>query len=96
MNATTWYRAWPTFNEIVPVDVDKATDSSVWIGGRRLARATDHQSYFPTWDEAHAHLLQRAQEDLDRARRSLERAQGRHGNVKGMRQPDKATGDHNG
>jgi hypothetical protein len=81
----TWYRAWPTFNEIDPVEVEKYTDKMVWINGDRRARITDHQSYFPTWDEAHACLLRRATCDLESARSALMRAQGRHGNVVGMR-----------
>lgn len=38
-----------------------------------------------TMADAHAHLLRKTQRELDAARMALARAQGRHGNVKGMR-----------
>lgn len=83
----TWFRVWLSFHEIRPFQVEKFTDSSVWIGGRRNVRLTNHMSYFPTWDEAHTHLLQRTKADLDSARQRLQRAQGLYGNVKGMQRP---------
>lgn len=51
-------------------------------GNARRAKAG---TYFPTWTEAHQHLLRLTQRELDAARLALARAQGRHGNVKGMR-----------
>lgn len=57
-------------------------------GNARRAKA---DTYFPTWAEAHAHLLRETQRELDAARVALARAQDRHGNVKGMRPNVKLT-----
>ncbi len=58
-------------------------------GNARRAKA---DTYFPTWEEAHQHLLRQTQRELDAARLALARAQGRHGNVKGMRPNAELTG----
>lgn len=85
----TWYVAWHTFNTIEPVEIDRSTARYVWIGTARHARES-YQSYFPTWEQAHSYLLKKAENDLVTARRGLEHAQGRLGNVKGMRRPTEA------
>jgi hypothetical protein len=72
---------------ITPMEIDRYTGSSVWVRGSRCSR-TGWRSFFPTWAEAHAHLLAKAEAELVSARRQLEHAQGRHGQVKGMRPPE--------
>ena len=42
---------------------------------------------FDTWEEAHNELMARAHRHLDQARLQLQRAQGLHGNIVGMRPP---------
>jgi hypothetical protein len=56
-------------------------------GTPRVAKSTAYSQYYPTWGEAHQALLEYAEKDLTKARRALERAQGFHGNVKGMKRP---------
>lgn len=80
-----WYRT--AFRAIEAVDVEHWNDTSVWIGGRRRTRVSAWQALFPTWQEAHAHLLAEAELKLIAARRALELAQGEHGNIKGMKEP---------
>jgi hypothetical protein len=72
---------------ILPVDIERSSQSSVWIRGSRYSRS-GWRSFFPTWAEAHAHLITAAEADLASARRQLEYAQGRHGQVKGMQPPE--------
>lgn len=68
------------------------TDKSVTIQPvlgreRRCARVSGYAEYYPTWDAAHARLLDLADVRLRRARIELQNAQGCFGNVKGMKAP---------
>lgn len=83
----TWFFADTIQNKIRPIEIERSTDKNVWIEGHRCPRNTKWRSYFPTWEEAHAHLLQRAETNLVRVRRLLQRAQSTHGNIKGMKPP---------
>ena len=69
-------------------DIDRATESSVWIDGRRRARRSGYENYFDTWDEAHAFLLDAAEKSLNLARSRLEQRQGSYGNIKGLKRPE--------
>lgn len=86
--ASTWYEVShygaPT---IKPVRVLRETAHQIVLadcspGNARRAKA---DTYFKTWEAAHDYLMSVAQRELDMARLALARAQGRHGNVKGMR-----------
>ena len=48
---------------------------------------TENSGIFPTWEQAHAALLIRAEARLNAARLQLQRAQGEHGNIVGMERP---------
>ena len=74
------------------VQVESETSSTVTIKGKRRKKETQYESYFDTWQEAHEWLLRGAEGRLTSARRSLEMAQGFHGNVKGMKQPQPGEG----
>ena len=74
-------------NLIEEIEVERETDSSVWINGRRNAKNSSLHKYCDTWGEAHLFLLEKAERSLESARRSLERAQGEYGNIKGMKAP---------
>lgn len=82
---SSWWMVW--FGKIEPVQVERSTAHSVWVDGRKNARLTDWKSYFPTWAEAHAWLLEKAERRLNSARDELQLAQGQFGNVKGMKHP---------
>ena len=73
--------------EIGPVDVDRETESSVWVNGRRRAKNGDYVSYFDTWEEARNHLLSKVQVKIDAARRRLQGLNSEFGNIKGMKPP---------
>lgn len=57
---------------------------------RKAARLGDRVCYHATWDEAHANLMEHAEQHLQSARSSLSVAQGYHGNVKGLKKPEDA------
>jgi len=46
----TWYKAHTSFYrpEITPVEVERSTDKSVWIKGRRNLRKSDYYQFFKT------------------------------------------------
>ncbi len=68
---------WKTYfsrygpSDIEPVEVERTTDSCVWINGRKHLRASTYDMYFETWEAAHAYLLDRAQEHYNAANRAL-------------------------
>lgn len=96
---TTWFQL--EFDRITAVQVVRHTDKSVVLWKKaftidraedkfeevRRARLSDWRCYFPSWRDAHAHLLAKAEAELAAARHKLQAAQSRHGNVKGMKPP---------
>lgn len=91
-----------TFNRIEQVECVRESESSVWIAkiGRELrpgalpktleirrAKNTDYESYHDTWVDAHALIVRRAESDVASARSALEYANGKLGNIKGMKPP---------
>lgn len=86
MSNANWFRA-DRFGggRISPVQVDRATESSVWVAGRRRAISTEYVVYAPTWEAAHAWLLSYAETKVAQALRQLELANSCHGHVKGMK-----------
>lgn len=97
----TWYRTGGWGHLIEEVQVVKSTEKSVivlekrWmIGGRdqeyqkvRHAKRSEYSAYFPTWEEAHAYLLDKAEREVNGARLRLNDATGRLGNIKGLKKP---------
>ncbi len=72
---------------IKQTEIDKETEKSVWIDGRRNAKRSDWYNYFDTWGEARDFLMGKAEEKLRTARLMLQNAQGYMGNVKGLKEP---------
>jgi hypothetical protein len=84
-----WRLSW---GEIKRVECTKVTAYYVWPAdpgswGGREARASDRHSYYETWEDARQAALARAENKLAHYRRELERAQGDHGRIKGMKPP---------
>jgi hypothetical protein len=78
--------------KITPVEILRETEQSIFTAGwkgkeQRHAKKTGYEAYFDTWEAAHAALLNIAENELEYARRKLERAQGTYGNIKGMKKP---------
>lgn len=91
---TTWYET-DYKKQIKPVDIEKFTDSSVWFSGKfgrsevsRSARMSEYAQYHPTWDEAKAYLLSKAESKVFHARRQLDQAKSEYGNILGMKNPE--------
>lgn len=93
---STWFEL--RHGDIRPVEVECFTDKTVtaidsFFGGRarRRNRISDYTCYFPTFDEAKAYAIERAQEKRDNLRKQLERANGDLGRIKGMKNPQEPT-----
>lgn len=85
----TWWRVWR--GELKPVEVDGSTADSVWIeGGMRQRIDRGWESYYPTWEEAHACALAEAEQELESARTNLDRALERLTIVANMKKPEGA------
>lgn len=95
--ADIWYVARKSnysAKKIEAVVVERHTESSVWIKGRKRAQQSTYDNYFPTWGAAHAMLMADAKEHVESCRSALERANSLLGNVKGMRAAiQRATGE---
>ena len=81
---TKWYEvnAYCGHVKIEPVEVERVTDSSVWIAGRRRCRHGEYVSIFDSFDEAKAWGVaicrrrhEAAKHELDRQRQYLQRAE---------------------
>ena len=81
------YKAEIWHNQIYEVEVERETENSVWINGRRSAKQTSDACYFDTWEEARDYKLSNAQDEVERARSALERAKSKLGNIKGLKKP---------
>lgn len=75
---STWYEVskWNYRGPpITPVEVQRNSDSSVWIDGRRAAITSECSRYFPTWEEAKAHLVDRETKSVEYKRSALAKAE---------------------
>jgi hypothetical protein len=80
------------------VEVIRETAASVYVaknsvfgnakGERRDAKRSEYAQYHDTWADAHAYLMERAEERVTDARNRLQQASGHLGNIKGMKQPE--------
>jgi hypothetical protein len=81
---TTWYEAVPYMtNPIMAVQVERHSDSCVWIGGRRRSR----DCFFQTWEEARDALLANIDKEIRSAKDRLDYLNGRRGNIIGLKKP---------
>ena len=60
--------------EINRVEVQRYTDSSVWIKGNRQSRSDSYASFFVTFEEARAEAFRRASKEFDMNSERMERA----------------------
>ena len=79
------YRADIGYREAIhKVQIEKETEASIWIDGRRRGKSSEYSSYFDTWDQAHAYLIKKADGNLHRAKVSLALAQKAYNKTKEM------------
>ncbi len=62
-------------HSIKVVEVERETETSVWINGRRNSKRTQYDNFFDTWGEAFHYLLERAETKLCVAQGRLNWAQ---------------------
>ena len=72
--------------EVEKVEIEKETDSSVWIKGRRGAKETQYHAFFDTFAEAKAFLIDVFEKKAQAVRSQLETANGHLGNAKGLKE----------
>lgn len=77
------YRA--KWGEVQRVVIERETETSVWVDGRRRAKMSEHCSYFNKWDEAKDYLLGRAVGKRDGCIMRLSRAEQELKAVKALR-----------
>jgi hypothetical protein len=87
MYSVSFWRA-----RIEPVEVGRLTAKTACVitksgGFSREHLRTRCGGIFATWEEAHAALLANAERELNNAGLALQQAQGRHGNIVGMKKP---------
>lgn len=59
--------------EIIPVEVSRETDESIWLPrGRMERKRCESQCYHNTWADAKEYLLRHAQQHVDLAENKLE------------------------
>ena len=59
--------------EIEKVEVERETEHSVWIDGRKLAKMSSYYSFFKTFEEAKKFLLKNADNRIEIAKSELVR-----------------------
>lgn len=87
------YRA--AWDKIEPYEVVKETEKQVvyvveWCdkkSERREAKCSWDHKWFDTWEEAHTHLVDKAQKKVESLRMQLEQEKGREGQIRGMKKP---------
>lgn len=67
------------------VECDRETENSVWINGGRRAKIGERETFHDTFEQAKEMLIMRASRELESARSTLQRAQDKLGNIKGMK-----------
>jgi hypothetical protein len=87
----TWWYVGRYSDEIKRRMASGSTEHTVIVNGSRDKKVTDYGRYFPTWEEAHAYVIQRAEDALRSARAALERAESDLIRVRAMTPPDDAS-----
>jgi hypothetical protein len=83
-----WYLArWCYRPEVSIVSIERSTESSVWINGRRHARCSGYESFFETFDDAKAHLIGRARGELSALQRRLYTARNKLREAEQIKEP---------
>lgn len=59
------------FSEVSEIEVDKETDKSVFINGRKHAKETSYEAYFKTRDEAIKFKLDKLNAEITRRKNAV-------------------------
>lgn len=82
------------YHDVAPVEIERATDSSVWIDGRRHQLGTAYASYFPTLEAAIQFVDARCVLEVERAEKKLYQAKDRKAHWDALR--DRLVAEHGG
>lgn len=78
---------WSVKAEIIPVEVEKETETSVWIRGQRNNKVTQYTVYHDTWEAAKAYLIGVTTKRLGDARGALTTAEANYAKVSQINPP---------
>lgn len=68
-------KMWKTrWNKVTEVEVDRVSESFVWVNGRRYAIRTSYDTYHKTFEDAKAFLITEAEAAVARKNHALNRA----------------------
>jgi hypothetical protein len=67
-------RRWNCDAKITEVEVERETDASVWIDGRRSKKESEYETYFDSFEQAKTALLDRQQSRIYGLRAQLDNA----------------------
>ena len=81
----TKYRADEYPPRIYAVEVERETDASVWVRGRKRPKTSYHGVFRDTWEEAHAFLMDLARKNLEGSQRELDRNRSYFERIKAMK-----------
>lgn len=73
-------------SEIIKVEIERETDSSVWIRGHRQGKNTESHQYLDTWKEGESILKERAESYLDTCKNRLKDAEQTLAEIKELRE----------
>ena len=71
--------------EIESVEVEKETEKSVWINGRRESKNTLYGTFFDTWEQAHRELYLKQKRNVENIKNSLDDAEKRLSEIMAMK-----------
>lgn len=76
-----------SLGRISTVQIDRETDSMVWVKGRGFYKLTRFESYFDTFEQAKNHAIALAEQLVTNAQRQLDYANEQLGNAKDLKDP---------
>lgn len=76
------------WQQIESVEVERESDSFVWVGGRRRIKISDYECYHSTGEDAKNYIIQRAQDEVDRISKQLDFAKANLEKAKNAKIPE--------
>lgn len=66
-----YYKVITHYAEVEEIEVDRESDSSIWINSRRVAKKSNYDCYFLTIKEAKQYLMDKYQLKISHLERDL-------------------------
>ena len=82
------YRTVTYSNKIEVCEVERETDKSVWIKGRRNDKITEFNRFHDSFEEAKQHLIDRHEKNIKRHRDEIHRSESELGTIRKMVEAD--------